>query len=124
MAILTTWKKVSLISGEAAAITDPDLQQCILEDADAAVDEDKFGSSADGERAQRYYAAHLAALFSAGQGNRSGPVSSESIGDVSVGYGTISVDALNRLDETVYGRCYNQIVRTCILPFAWVKNNP
>ena len=115
----TTKEKVLLIAPELVTASD-ELIALILEDVAQSVSAAIFGTKQ--ERAQRYLAAHLLTLSGAISSNagKAGPVTAEKVGDVSTSYWMLNLKDTNRYDETVYGRQYMAIRKSCIVKFRTI----
>jgi len=114
----TTKTNVLIIAPELTTVSD-DAWTLVLSDVAAQVSSAVYGT--DQERAQRYLAAHyltLVALSSSIGSQASGPVVSESVGQVSKTYAQGSYADKNRYDETSYGRMFNQIRKGCVIGFT------
>jgi len=114
----TTQANVLAIAPELTNIS-PETWAMILADVAADVSSEVYGTKQ--EIAQRYLAAHYLTLAMPGSvrnAQGSGPVTSESVGQVSVSYGSVNYRDRNRYDETSYGRMFNQIRRSCVIPFV------
>lgn len=121
----TTKANVKLIAPELASIAD-DLFNLIL--ADVALEVSSAGFGAKQEVAQRYLAAHYLTI-SAGTAETSasaGSIKKEKVGEVETEYSDslkdilTNIKATSRFDETKYGRQFESIKRTAILPLSVV----
>lgn len=88
----------------------------ILADVAADVSLSTYGTRQ--ERAQRYLAAHYLTLIASSSKQTSGPVSSESVGQVSVSYAAVNYRDRSRYDETVYGRQFVNIRKGRVIGFT------
>jgi len=110
----TTQDNVLAIAAELDNIS-PDAWTLILSDVANEISSSIYGSKQ--ERAQRYLAAHYLTLIAASSKQAAGLVSAESAGQVSVSYAQVNYRDRNRYDETSYGQIFNQIRRSCVIPF-------
>lgn len=115
----TTQANVELIAPELkTAGIDPETWALVLADVANEVPSSVFGVQQ--ERAQRYLAAHYLTLSTPSNlrnAHASGPVTAEKSGDVSRNYGLAEEGKQNAFDETSYGRVFNQIKKSCCIPF-------
>ena len=120
----TTKANVKLIAPELASVAD-DLFDLVL--ADVALEVSSAGFGAKQEVAQRYLAAHYLTI-SVGTAETSasaGSVKKEKVGEVEIEYSDSLKDILtsikaSRFDETKYGRQFESVKRTAILPLSVV----
>lgn len=110
----TSKTNVLSIAPELSSI-DNDIWMLILADVASEVSSSIYGTKQ--EMAQRYLAAHYLTLISAANKQTSGPLSSERVGQVSMSYAQINYLNRNRYDETSYGRVFNSIRRSIVVPF-------
>lgn len=121
----TTKENVKLIAPELSTVTD-ELFNLILTDVALEVSSASFGAKQ--EQAQRYLAAHYLTISvgSAESSASSGSVKKEKVGEVEIEYSDSlkdilsSIKATSRFDETKYGRQFESVKRTAILPFVVV----
>ena len=121
MAALTTLDNIKAITQDDANIQalvgTEDVVTLVLNDVDKRVTEGVFGTAT--EQAQRYLAAHLLSLAFQPVGGR-GPLSSESIGGVSVSYTLPYLNQKTVLGSTQYGLMYMEIRNMVSAPVAIV----
>ncbi len=110
----TTQTNVLLIAPELSGIA-AEVWMLILADVALEVPSSVFGSRQ--EQAQRYMAAHYLTLIAASNKQTAGPISSESVGQVSLSYAAANYRDRSRYDETVYGRQFIQIRKSCVIGF-------
>lgn len=99
----TTWERIEVEAPQLSSLSQAQ-KDIILEDVILQIPESVWGDAE--ERAQRYLGAHYGSLMQSSSGNNSGPVTSKSVGSVSISYGSTNQKDGNRYDETVYGRKY------------------
>lgn len=117
----TTKENVILIAPELSVVSN-ELFTLILADVALEVSSASFGAKQ--EQAQRYLAAHYLTIStgSASSSASAGSVKKEKVGEVEVEYSDSLKDILSsikasRFDETKYGRQFESVKRTAILPF-------
>lgn len=115
----TTKANVLLIAPELAVVTD-DLFNLVL--ADVALDITSGIYGARQERAQRYLVAHVLTLSGviSTSSKIAGPTTAEKVGDVSTSSWALNLRDTNRYDETIYGRTFNLIRKSCIVKFRHI----
>ncbi len=121
----TTKANVILIAPEFSSVSDG-LFDLIL--ADVALEVSSAGYGAKQEQAQRYLTAHYLTISGAGasgSSSNSGSVKKEKVGEVEIEYSdglssVLSSVKASRYDETKYGRLFEAISRTAILPLKVV----
>jgi len=122
MAVLTTLKEIKAIAqgdDNFAGLQDADTAvQLALASADNFVSVGKFGKFA--KDAQTYIAAHLLSLSFTEPGGR-GPLSSESVGDVSVSYTLPYLNQTSVLGSTQYGLMYMELQKRRNMAFIMVS---
>lgn len=113
----TTKTNVLIVAPELSTVED-DAWTLVLADVASEISASVYGSKQ--EMAQRYLAAHYLTLISmsADAKQTSGPVSSETVGQVSKSYAQVNYRDRNRFDETVYGRMFNQLRAGCMIGFT------
>lgn len=121
MTILTTLKDIQAITrgdDNFAALQASDTAvQLALASAENFVSVGRFGKFA--KDAQTYLAAHLLSLSFTDPGGR-GPLSSESVGDVSVSYTLPYLNQTSILGSTQYGLMYMELEKRRTLAFMVV----
>lgn len=109
MAALIVWSDVVAIAPDLA---DPAIsaggQAAILVHVALQVAAGEWGPMTP--MGQAYLAAHLGTLWLR-NGDRAGPITTESVGSVSVGYGQLAGVTSHALDSTTWGREYHRILR-------------
>lgn len=111
----TTQANILLIAPEFSSVA-AEIWTLILADVAAEISSSVYGTSQ--ERAQRYLAAHYLAIINSGGNQNAGAVISETVGQVSKTYAQGDYVDKNRLDETGYGRMFNQIRRGRVVGFT------
>jgi hypothetical protein len=110
MAFTLTWADVLLIAPDLSTLATAE-RAAVLADVDAQLDEDKIGADYKYQLACKYLAAHFGTLVKRGAAGAVGPVSSESVGSVSISYAVTSAMSSDGLSSTVWGAQYVAIIR-------------
>lgn len=117
MAKLTNFKLIKAITRgddniQALDQNDPAVLMA-LDMAENMVSESIYGK--DAQIAQTYFAAHVLSMAAENSGGR-GPLSSETVGDVSVSYTLPYLNQTSVLGSTQYGLMYIQYRRQHVVP--------
>ncbi len=110
----TTPANVLIIAPELSSVA-AGTWTLILADVAAEVSSSVYG--ANQERAQRYLAAHYLTLINSSSKQSSGPVVSETVGQVSKTYAQSSMSK-NDYSSTVYGQTFLGIRKGCVVGFT------
>ena len=106
------WDMVIALAPELTTGVTEDAQDMILAHVNADLDASMFDGE-DGPTfrlARIWLAAHLATAGASGSGGATGPVTSESVGGMSVSYGTLATTAA-AIGTSTYGRLYLELVQ-------------
>jgi hypothetical protein len=114
----TTWSNVSIIYPAASGMS-IDAQSMILSDVALECTQATWGTAQ--EKAQRYLAAHLAAMMLKRDHLNSGSISGKTVGDISINYSTPAWNDPSRYDESDFGREYRNMIRGRVVAFRVIQ---
>jgi hypothetical protein len=116
----TTLDKIEIFAPELVSVDDA-VKEMILDDVKLEVSDKVFGNFE--EKAQRLLCCHYLTLYNNSGKNTTGGVNNKSVGGVSVGFDSGTYTDKNRLDETSYGRQFNELRRKVVWGFRVISHD-